>query len=1313
LEVSFLKEGAASDPVSDDSWVAVPCPGERHRRLRVVPLPPGVRTRALRLSGPGRLDSSGRFRASLALATALAGRYVNIAPAAAVKVSSCVQPKSGFRPDPRASNPRTLTDGLVRHRNWSSAKREKPIEEGRPEWIVMDWRETQTMRGCALMIGAHESGAGRIVVQRFIGAGEPGDEDGWETAAEVRPSRPWRPPLCWEAACDFGRDVSTRALRFLMPAGLPKSQAAGGEGASPNAVSFGEIVVFQDLGDGPAPRISRHKALPDGVVPVRFNMPQKGKAAIRIVDEAGQVVKNLVSGQGFDAGEQTVRWDLSTIDDFWPPFASYKHGYKQSLEARAVALPGKYRWEGIWHPGLSLEYLYSYFPLKKHGLAWITADTTGGWLADHLPPQTVARLGDRMWVGTFCEAGHALLEADLDMRKLWGSGRIWLACPRVMAAEGDFIYYVEQGGWAKKVIMIEVNAKTKRSRRLLGRNLAKDEKADIQGLAVVGNRAFIADRTKNEITVIDIDPNRQAKPAGFGWNIAWKLLDHERMHVLRTLKVAEPGRIRRFGDEHLALVSDTSVALLDLETYALKPLITGLDSPLGLAVDGALNVYVGEMAPSHQVKVFRSTKTAAGVWQATQTRTIGKPGPHCVGEFDKDNLESPAGIEVDAKDRVWVCERNHELKRTSVWDSEGRCIDQVLGPTVYGGGGDIDPRDENRFFYRGKAFRRDPETGQIALTHIIWRGDNKDYDLFFTGAPHNFGGAAPAYPLYHRDRLYFTSWQGWAAGANTTLWVYDTDRVRPVAAIGTAPEWLRKRLGDEKPIFAWTDRNDDGRVQPDEAQTGPLMYDGRPWDRCGAQWQFRMNHKFEAAVTDGKYHAAGIAFFRVKEISDKGYPVYELPTELRVLPFPGMKHAADAVFTDRHGNAIALDEFVVSLRPDGYVNWRYKSRWPGLHSGHHTSARGDEPGVLIAPTRFMGSGYVNETIGEVLCISSNLGATYLFSEDGFFIDRVFRDTRVGLSWRMDRPPSEAVMAQLSLGDEHFGGTFQRVQGRGGRPHFRYVVGQPHCSVVELKGLSQVHRLPGGAIEVTAQHLIEAERLQQRRAQAVAQPKTFTIRRLSKVSIDAEADDWPKERVDGFALGYDDVNLYVWFSGADRRSPFKNASGDDFLEAFKHGDVVDVMLATQPGLDPKRTDAARGDIRLSFTQVHGKPTAILYDFVVPGTKAGERLSFSSPWRTVYVDRVAFPPQAKIAVTRRPNSFSLEASVPLRALHLDPDRTPTIRGDVGRVLSDQTGTRAAARSYWSNKNTNIVSDVPSEARLQPNLWGELRFEGASKE
>jgi hypothetical protein len=32
---------------------------------------------------------------------------------------------------------------------------------------------------------------------------------------------------------------------------------------------------------------------------------------------------------------------------------------------------------------------------------------------------------------------------------------------------------------------------------------------------------------------------------------------------------------------------------------------------------------------------------------------------------------------------------------------------------------------------------------------------------------------------------------------------------------------------------------------------------------------------------------------------------------------------------------------------------------------------------------------------------------------------------------------------------------------------------------------------------------------------------------------------------------------------------------------------------------------------------------------------------------------------------------------------------------------------SRLYWSNKATGIVSDIPSEAELQPSLWGVWEF------
>ncbi len=1305
-ELSYLKGGAPNDPNDESHWIAVAYPGEAKRLVRVVPLPVGITTQALRLSAPGQATPAGEYRRELALFTAWRDRLVNIAPEAAIRVSSSYKPAGGFRPDPRRSSPESLLDGSLAARNWESATRDVPISPEAPEWLMLDWGQPRSMRGLNLLIGSSQSGAGQILIQAFRGDGDPdpGVDAGWELLTEMKPQRTWRPPTCWEVTTDFGRDVSTRALRLLVLSGTPEAQS-GGEQSNLTSIGFGEIIVVEALGDGPARRIVRQAGGPEGVVPIRFTMPAAGKASIRIVDPQGAIVCNLVNGESFDAGEQTVWWDLATIDDYWPPYERpEKRGYVVPDGTALIALPGGYRWEGIWHPGLGLEYLYSYYPEKKHGLAWTTADTTGGWLADHQPPQTIVRVGDRMWAGTFCEGGHAILEADLDMRKLWGSGRIWLACPRVMAVSDDRIYYLEQGGWAKKVVMIEVDPATKRSRRLLGREIAKDEVLDIQGLAVVGTRAFIADRANDRLIIVDMTDNLGAAAGEFSWDIAYKLREHEQMKEMGSIELRKPGRIRPYGQGHLAVVSDTTVQLLDLESLTLKPLVTGLTNPLGLAVDELRNVYVGEMEPVHQVKVFNV--------DGNLVRSVGKVGPHRLGTFDRDNLESPAGVEVDAAGNIWVCELNHSLKRTSLWDKQGRCINQVLGPTIYGGGGDIDPRNENRFWYQGKEFERDPVTGAIAMTRLVWRADDDSFDHFFGGASHNFGGRAPAYPFYHNGRLFFTSWQGWAAGRTTTLWRHDPDGMRPVAAVGTPPAWFGERFPElaAGAVFAWTDRNGDGIAQREEVEAGPITLNDKPWKQVGAQWQFLMNEHFVVAVTDASYNEAAVAWFHPASFTAEGYPVYELPTKLLPVPIEGLRHSADAIFTDRDGNAITLDEYIVSMRPDGTVKWRYKNRWPGLHAGHGTSATGEEPGVIIAPTRFFGSAYVNETIGEVISLSSNLGATYLLTADGFYIDRVFQDIRTGLSWRMNSPPTPEIMDQLSLNDEHFGGTFQGVLGDDGRTHYRYVVGKTHSSVVELHGLEKIGRLSGGDLTVTGEHLLAAEELRRGRALDAKVSKVYTIKWMETIEIDGRDNEWPGERIDGFALAYDRENLYLWFSGEDSRAPFANATTDDMLEAFKNGDVVDVMLETKGGLDPQRSSAGEGDIRLSFAMVDGKPAAILYDYVVPGTPAEARLPFSSPWRTIYIDRVTLLEQARIAVVRQAKSFSLEAAVPLSALHLDPTRAGELRGDVGRVHSDQTGTRAVAREYWSNKATAIMSDVPSEAMLQPSLWGSFRFEVA---
>ena len=76
----------------------------------------------------------------------------------------------------------------------------------------------------------------------------------------------------------------------------------------------------------------------------------------------------------------------------------------------------------------------------------------------------------------------------------------------------------------------------------------------------------------------------------------------------------------------------------------------------------------------------------------------------------------------------------------------------------------------------------------------------------------------------------------------------------------------------------------------------------------------------------------------------------------------------------------------------------------------------------------------------------------------------------------------------------------------------------------------------------------------------------------------------------------------------------------------------------------------------------------------------------------------------------DKYTLEAAVPLADIHLQPETLGAAAGDVGFVRSDDTATGITLREYWSNKDTALLSDLPHEASLAPNLWGLFRYEPA---
>ena len=148
-----------------------------------------------------------------------------------------------------------------------------------------------------------------------------------------------------------------------------------------------------------------------------------------------------------------------------------------------------------------------------------------------------------------------------------------------------------------------------------------------------------------------------------------------------------------------------------------------------------------------------------------------------------------------------------------------------------------------------------------------------------------------------------------------------------------------------------------------------------------------------------------------------------------------------------------------------------------------------------------------------------------------------------------------------------------------------------------------------------------------------------------------------------------------------------------------------MLGTDPAAPASRTEPAAGDVRLLVSTVKGVPRAMLYEAVVPGASPDEAVPFTSPTGTVVFDRVRDVTGEIAFASGRTADYEL--AVPFSVLGLSPlSAGMELKGDVGVLRG--TGGTTVARTYWSNKATAIVSDVPSEAELKPANWGVFDIE-----
>ncbi len=1350
ISVSVLKPDAQyPGNMGDDSqWI----PAQRIEKGKITSsqtveyqcaawlLPTGTKTRALRFTHTAQtLDND--YSGVLQGVRILSGLFTNLAPQAmaAGRVSRQIA----------KINNEGFNDGWFAWENFDPKKDDRPSTiADDPEWLMLAWNEPVSLRGISFLW----SGFSAAELQTYAGPeGVPpkdASDNDWKTFSSLTGVKNNYPSSFAPYFVDFGKDITTRALRLRITATTnePKDRDAGGK-----RVWLGEWFAFSNLGNNPPEKAILASAKmtggqsEEGAIPIRFSMPEKGFATLVIDDAKGMRVRNLVSETPFEAGEQTIWWDGS--DDLGRDVKAAENGvYKIPFQ---LVAPGEYRVHGLWRKEIVSSYEFSVY--SPGNPPWSTEDHTGAWIANHSPPLAAVFVpGDKhsptgepvVFLGCLVTEGpDAVAWVDLDGRKRGGRkwiGGIWTGAPYMAydagpQADPDVSVYVGTG-WKddnvknSSILRLNTMMPTGDSKPVMNVDLGTLPEGtkmseSMRGLSVRDGVLVCSLFHLNQLILVDAKKEMKEKTK-------------TKSEELVRIPVESPRGSAFDGQGRFLVLSGTKILrypkIPDAKTKSETIVEKGLEDPKGITLDAEGNLYVSDWGASHQVKVF----TAEGKF----LRAIGNPGEPKAGPYDPIHMNRPWGITIDSKNQLWIAENDQLPRRVSVWTLDGKLVRAFYGPGKYGGGGTIDPQDRNKFYYAQEGsgameFRLNWEKGTSELVSVYCRrkeGDAKSIKL-----------DAPETPIYHEGRRYFTNCYNSSptSGSGSAVLFQDRDGIaQPVAAMGRVRGWeifeeerFASRLPEgvavspkdgnfpENTFFLWCDTNGDAQVQPDEVEI-------QKKDCRGVTVMPDLS--FCAANIGGAYPVTfgkAMRFAPVK-FDERGIPRYDL-SKGQVLA-ENVKFSASSggsqMLADGSGSIVlslgsgSFDARSMSGGNTSGQRWSYPSLWPGLHAGHH-APKLSFPGELIATTRMLGGLF---TVGKETfwAINSDKGCPYAFTFDGLFVATLFKDVGQGKSWQMPVAERGMKLTGLTLGQENFWPTITRTS-----DDKVYMVDGARCSIVRLDGFDSIRRLDAGKLTVKAEDLVRAQELLYKHEAERQQQQGSGILKVELLAaepvLDGKLNEWNQvEWVDIDRRGGGDVRGAVAIAGDRLFAAWKTGeprlltnTGENPVALFKTGGALDLMIGTAPNANPKRTQPVAGDIRLLITQVpvaaEGKAKgpkiqtkAVLYRAVVPGTKDADKVPFSSPWRTIYMDKVEdISSQVKLAADKDGN---FEISVPLEILGLKPVAGMQLQGDIGILRG--SGGETTARLYWSNKASGIVADVPSEAQLSPMLWGSWKIE-----
>lgn len=1083
-------------------------------------------------------------------------------------------------------------------------------------------------------------------------------------------------------------------------------------------------------------------------IPIRFTLDKPGFVTLVVEDAKGNRVRNLVAQTHFPAGANVVWWD-GFDESVRVPYVEGNtigiHGIYR-VGGRPVA-PGKYQVRGLVRDAVELHYEFTVYP-NGGTPPWRIPDGTGAWLSDHTPPadtEFVPALPGvteepRVYIAApVAEAGFGLIWTDLNGRKINGlrwigghwTGASYLARDAGSQGLSNVILYTGSGWQNDKdrtQAELRISAMTPFGARdvfkwvppLIAQPDAKNNMAKLCGLAARNGLVVAAESRSGKLIFVRAAPVPK-RPN----DVQGALLGTASLQGVRDLAFDSDGNLLVLGARGLRRYQLPTAWKDTVDLGAGEPVIgSGLEDAQRLTVDSSNRLYISDWGKSHQVKLF----DAAGKF----VRAIGSAGVPQAGPYQPGHLNRPLGTTVLPNGELWVAEDDFAPKRVSVWDAGGKLVRDMIGPPAYGGGGWLDPQDKTRFYLYhgddnrgggGMEFKLDWEKGKARVSDIYLRHNAGDDDA------NNSMGAGPDSPIVINGARYLTN----AFSSSPTngarlfgLWRLQNGLASPVMAAGetqTLSPKLVAQLGDLLPpearpgpkggkpfLFVWSDGNSNGRMENSEFGIAPLPASLRA----------------VAPTQEG----ALIVTLQDRILSfvphwEKDVPVYDAKAPATLAQSaPGRTGSGNVQSVIGKNGWVVVTNGPVQGFQNGAEKWYYHNQWPSLHAGHRAPAEAEFPGQLMATTRLLGLPIAPRggEAGEIWGVNSDRAVMYLMTTDGLFVAQL-GDLDPKKQWR-----SPVATRNMDISDVNFvGENFWPSLNQTSDGKIYLVTGKETSSLVRVDGLDSIKRLPVQSLEVTPALLTQAEEFHRRAAEtaaakAIKEPLQVAIRGTN-MSVDGDLSDWtgakwvtiapasgqgsPAQKALPVAQGALSVagdQLFVAVRSLS--SDLLRNQGQTPQELFKTGGGLDVMLNSN------------GDKRLllALTPDGKKPLAALYQPVVAGTKPEDRVAFSSPWRTIYFDRVqdvSARVQIKVKnVTEKdadgaPLRYEqIEASIPLSLLELAPKAGLTLRGDLGILRGD--GEQTVQRLYWSNQATGLMNDVPGEAQLSPGAWGPWKFD-----